>query len=178
MKRKRNFKANYIMRFEDYINEDYYIETLTNWQIQRQFYSFIDEIVDTNVKLSIKGNKDDFITTFFHGDIKYVFHAKLIQKDGGYGILFYPVDGDSTNMFGNKKGTSYIGTVLSGIFRSLKALIDKHKVISFEFNTDDKDLISLYNRMIPWIEKRFNDFEFSGKQIKGNKANYKYIRKL
>jgi len=167
------------MRLEQYIDEeeDEQINMLTSWVYQDQFYNFpgLSELFDKDVYIDIKTNTTKkFVTSFFVGDDKWTFEAKKIN-DGLWSIGFYSKFGP--DMFSSKGGKSYKGEVFAGVFRSIKRLLENQKIESIIFNTGDSKLKSLYNKMIPWVEKRFPEFEFKNKSTHGNLTQFLYTRK-
>jgi len=164
------------MRLQKYLNEYKHSEFITLWEVQQQFHSYIlDEIFDKDVKLDkIEKGTSGFSTHFNIGNDKYIFQAETYGNNI-YGILFYRRDG--LEMFKSKSGIKFPGDVFSGVFKSIRKLIDDRQVDGIHFNTDDNKLRSLYTKMEPLIVKRFPEFKLSKKIKKGNITEFLYLRK-
>ena len=167
------------MRLQQYIEEMKYAEFITLWEVQQQFHgplnSILDEIFNKNIKLKIEKDSESF-TTYFHIDESdWIFMARDVKGDGTYSILFNRRD--DSEMFKSKGNTKFPGDIFSGVFRSIKKLLNDRQVDGIYFNTDDNRLKSLYTKMKPFIEKRFPEFEFSKKNINGKFTEFLYLRK-
>jgi hypothetical protein len=164
------------MRLQQYTEEMKHAEFITLWEVQQQFHSFIlDEIFDKDVELkNIEKGTTGFSTHFNIGKDKYMFQAETYGNNI-YSILFYKKDG--LEMFKPKGDVKFPGDVFSGVFKSIKKMINDRQVDGIHFNTDDSKLKSLYTKMKPLVIKRFPEFQFFKKVSKGNITEFLYLRK-
>lgn len=164
----------YMSGHDDYTEDDY-IDYITDWRIQQQFMR-IEEIVDKHVSIKRDDSGGIYTTHFVVRGIKYVFSANGV--DGDYGILFHDMSGRDVmdTFYPRLNDRHFVGEVYSGVFISLKSLIRDRDVVSFHFNTDDAKLISLYDKMVRYIEDRF-DYKLQNRDTKGKYVQWVYSRK-
>jgi hypothetical protein len=161
--------------------EEFWIYFLTEWSVQNQFNPFtVNELFDKPENFS--DHSDDFVftTSFYSRGIKFYFMARDMsssQDPNRYSILFYQEGATGDDLFGNSKSNSFVGTVIAGVFRSIRVLMDKYHVDSFLFNTEDNDLKRFYDKLIPIAKKRFPDFELAEKTTHGKHIQCIYRRK-
>jgi len=161
------------MKYKTYLNEsvDELIDILTDWVIIDYNNSLL-EIFDTKHKIQVVINTDTLYQTKFDVEsVKYRFHAMRFN-DNGWGIQFFP----TANIYhGNLGGSSYIGSVFSAVFQSLRMLINDKNVDMFVFTAADKDLERLYRKMILWIHKRFPKYQIDKKYLNKNEFVFKKV---
>ena len=141
------------MKLIEYIKEVDYISFNTLWEVQQQFID-IKKMYDSNIKVEVVDGMFDFNTTFYVKGVDFVFNAKEVE-DGSYVIGFHR-KGELHDLFKSRAEKKYIGDVISGVFRSLKRLIDTNNVNEFMFNTTEVELIKFYDKLSKYVEKRFN----------------------
>ena len=163
-------------RLHQYIQEYEHSEFITLWEVQQQFHSSINEIFDKDVKLKIEKSVESFTTLFHVDESDWIFMARDVRGDKIYSILFNRRH--DMEMFKSKGNTKFPGDVFSGVFKSIKKLINDRQVDGIHFNTDDSKLKSLYTKMKPFVEKRFPEFEFTKKINNGNITEFLYLRKI
>lgn len=148
------------------IDEDSQLLFFTDWKIQRQFGCHLYEYFDSKIKLNIlKGV--DFGVAFTLNNTEYRYQAS--SYDDVWVVLFYPVSDNV--VFGNLKGKSEFNKVVAGLFQATQLLIDKHEVKYIQFGTNDKDLMDVYDKIIPYIEKRL-PLKFIKNDMKGKDKLY------
>ena len=181
------------MRLDNYLNEWKYIELITRWDYQNQFYNFpsLDEMFDKPIKINITTNTIKvFETDFYVVKVddkekydKWIFQAKKVNTKNTkkyknhniWGIGFHIKD--DTEMFKSKRNEKYPGDVFSGVFRSLEELLKRKSTINgIIFNTNDVGLKPLYVKMIPWVEKRFPEFKLKSKSETNGLMDFLYLR--
>ena len=133
------------------------------------------ETFDSKMNINVSGNCKYFLTFFYANGIKYNFIGIELSK-GMINIQFYPVDGNM-NLFQLRKSDKNVLVVFAGIFQSIELLLKKCDVNSLIFTADNKKLGKLYNRMIPYIEKRF-DMVFDKTMTKARDGNNQYVFKV
>lgn len=144
----------------------------TNWAIQKQLHCWLNiyELFDRNIKIKHL-NGHGFTVSFIVDDVEYLY--KISSQKSKYGdtsvALFYPRNG--LPVFGNIEGNTKFNDVVSGLFIATKSFIDKHNPEYIGFNTEDKDLQRIYDKLIPYIEKRL-PLTFTGSEIKGKNKLY------
>lgn len=138
-------------RMSDFMDEHDRILFVTDWSVQSQFNT-LHELYDTPVKVVRRDGAFDFSTEFHIKDVTYIFDAREVS-DGVYSIGFHR-KGD-VDMFTSKGEKLFVGDVIAGVFRSIKKLLDVKDVKQIVFNTGDKDLISFYDKMSKYVDKRF-----------------------
>lgn len=158
-------ESNGSMTYHKNMTEDEQILYFTDWRIQKQFGYMLYEIGDKDTKTK-KGSGGAFTRYFSLMDVEYIYQA--IKMNDIWVILFHPIKEEK---FGNIKGNVYVGNVMAGVFQSTRELINTQDVDKIGFNTDDKDLIRFYDKMITIIEKRL-PVKFIRYEIKGKHKSY------
>jgi len=148
------------MRLEQYLvddNDEFKTELLKNSQRFHEHFISLDEIFDKDILLYSPTWDGIYFTVKFNvnGQI-YTFKAKE-NSPGEFSVMFFVLGVDILKLQGNKK---YVGDVFSGVLKSLQLLIDEKKVTSFYFNTNELKLISLYDKMSKYVERKFKDYKF------------------
>ncbi len=87
----------------------------------------------------------------------------------------YIIESTDKIQHGNIGGSSYIGSVFSAVFQSLRMLINNKIVDMFVFTAADNDLEKLYRKMIPWIHKRFPKYKIDKKYLDKNEFVFKKV---
>ena len=143
-------------------------EYYTNWGVQRQFGCVLYEIMDTKRQMKRDPTSSDFMVHFKVDGVQYTFHTKMIGDV--YNIMFYPTKNLS---FGNIKGSGYKGGIGAGVIQATKLLMDTVKPKYIGFNTNDRDLIRIYDKLVPFLEKRLN-IKFIESVINGKDKSYSF----
>lgn len=164
------------MKFENWLNEDKYIELLTNFELSDYFK--VHEAFNKSVDFKINKKDNEFFSTTFNiNNIEYIFLAKIVNETAL--ILFYPLDEEIESMFKQRKESKvFLGSLFSTIFDSIKELLKEHEEIRYiEFNTENEKLKSIYEKLSKIFIKRFSDWEFYSKDNFQNKLIFRFIRK-
>lgn len=162
-------------KFKEYTEHEH-IMFLTEWPVQRQFNTLY-ELYDIPVKISNRTGMYDFSTEFNVKGNTYIFDARELEPNSGiYSIGFYRKDDMGMDIFTSKGEKIFIGEVISGVFRSLKRLIDTKDIREIVFNTGDVDLIEFYDKFSRYVDHRF-DFRLYHRDKRGNIVQWIYRRK-
>lgn len=164
-----------MLTFNEYLLEQFYIDTLTNWQLI-DYSNTCNEVFDSPSKIEIIQNQSNTFNTKFevNGSL-YMFMSEI--TDNSSNVLFYPLDGDF-DLFRERKDSMYVGKVFASVLQSVKLMLDNNKNITIlMFVAENKKLENIYKLIKPVISKRFSDWKFNSKyKSKNGKVVYKYSK--
>lgn len=166
----------YYNGFGDYTEDDY-IEFITDWTVVNQF-GRIDEIMNKHIGISKDSSSNIYTLHFNVRGVRYIFRARR-EESNTYGIIFYDLSGrNPLDMFEPRlNDRQFVGDVYSGVFLSLKRLVSDETVDFFHFHTNNKKLISLYDKMTKYIERRF-DYTLHDRLVFNDTVQWMYKKNM
>ena len=117
-------------KFINYIDEEKWIETFTNWDIIN-YYENISEVFNKSGKVKIDTKLYwMFSTSFYIFDKKYIFSSRIFDNGNNAIMIFYPIDSKTDIFKERKNNTPYLGTLFGSVIQSVKLMLKEYPDIN------------------------------------------------